>query len=189
MKPQSEGKFKRGKHRGSTGKLSRLSQAGGRGYASMSAAERGHSCPQQLRTASRPSIYPRSSAATRCCGQECPRSAATRLTGCGRGRPFCRLTTVTGPIPCRATQDGSRLVKRAFRSRWRGRESVLTEINLKKGESVERALRRLKKKVDREGTLKVVRNHRHFEKPSEKRRRKEKAARFSAMLSARYADM
>jgi len=72
---------------------------------------------------------------------------------------------------------------------WRGSERVLTEIKLKKGESVEKALRRLKKKIDREGTLKVVRNHRHFEKPSERRRRKEKAARFSAMLSARYADM
>ena len=67
--------------------------------------------------------------------------------------------------------------------------SCVTEIRLKKGEPVERALRRLKKKVDREGTLKVVRNHRHFEKPSEKRRRKEKAARFSAMLTARYADL
>ena len=65
----------------------------------------------------------------------------------------------------------------------------MTEIKLKKGESVDRALRRLKKKIDREGTLKVVRNRRHFEKPSEKRRRKEKVARFSAMLSARYADM
>jgi len=65
----------------------------------------------------------------------------------------------------------------------------MTEIRLKKGEPVDRALRRLKKKVDREGTLKIVRNHRHFEKPSEKRRRKEKAARFSAMLTARYADL
>jgi small subunit ribosomal protein S21 len=65
----------------------------------------------------------------------------------------------------------------------------LTEIRLKKGEPVDRALRRLKKKVDREGTLKTVRSHRHFEKPSEKRRRKEKAARFSAMLTARYADL
>jgi small subunit ribosomal protein S21 len=65
----------------------------------------------------------------------------------------------------------------------------LTEIRLKKGEPVERALRRLKKKVDREGTLKVVRSRRHFEKPSEIRRRKEKVARFSAMLAARYADM
>jgi small subunit ribosomal protein S21 len=63
----------------------------------------------------------------------------------------------------------------------------LTEIRLKKGEPVEKALRRLKKKIDREGTLKVVRNHRHFEKPS--KRRKMKAARFSAMLTARYADL
>ena len=64
----------------------------------------------------------------------------------------------------------------------------MTEIRLKKGESVERALRRLKKKVDREGTLTTVRNHRSYEKPSEKKRRKRKAARFSAMLAARYAD-
>jgi small subunit ribosomal protein S21 len=53
---------------------------------------------------------------------------------------------------------------------------------------VDRALRRLKKKVDREGTLKTARSRRHFEKPSEKRRRKEKVARFSAMLRDRYAD-
>jgi small subunit ribosomal protein S21 len=65
----------------------------------------------------------------------------------------------------------------------------LTEIRLKKGESIDKALRRLKKRVDREGTLKEVRNHRHYEKPSEKRRRKMKMARFSAMLSARYAEM
>ena len=71
----------------------------------------------------------------------------------------------------------------------RGCERVLTEIKVKKGESVERILRRLKKKIDREGTLKIVRNHRHFEKPSERRRRKEKVARFSAMLKARYADL
>ena len=71
----------------------------------------------------------------------------------------------------------------------RGSETGLTEIRLKKGESVDKALRRLKKKIDREGTLKEVRNHRHFEKPSERKRRKMKAARFSAMLSARYADL
>ena len=70
-----------------------------------------------------------------------------------------------------------------------GSEFELTEIRLKKGEPVDRALRRLKKKIDREGTLKEVRAHRHFEKPSERRRRKEKVARFSAMLTARYADL
>lgn len=66
---------------------------------------------------------------------------------------------------------------------------IVTEIRLRKGEPIERALRRLKKRVDREGTLKEVRNHRHFEKPSEKKRRKMKIAKFSAMLSARYADL
>ena len=65
----------------------------------------------------------------------------------------------------------------------------MTEIKLKKGEPVDRALRRLKKKIDREGTLKAVRDNRRFEKPSAKRRRKEKIARFSAMLAARYADL
>jgi small subunit ribosomal protein S21 len=65
----------------------------------------------------------------------------------------------------------------------------LTEIKLKKGEPVDKALRRLKKKIDREGTLRNVRMRRTYEKPSEKRRRKQKVARFSAMLAARYADL
>lgn len=65
----------------------------------------------------------------------------------------------------------------------------MTEIKLKKGEPVDKALRRLKKKIDREGTMKEVRTRRHFEKPSERKRRKMKVARFSAMLSARYADL
>ena len=79
-------------------------------------------------------------------------------------------------------------VRRKLKSQ-RGHGFALTEIKVKKGESVERALRRLKKKIDREGVLKEVRNHRHYEKPSERRRRKMKIARFSAMLSARYADL
>jgi len=65
----------------------------------------------------------------------------------------------------------------------------MSEVHLKKGEPVDKALRRLKKKLDREQTLVQVRLHRRFEKPSAKRRRKEKAARFSAMLKARYADV
>jgi small subunit ribosomal protein S21 len=64
----------------------------------------------------------------------------------------------------------------------------MTEIKLKKGEPVERAIRRLKKKLDREQTLKKFRERRRFEKPSARRRRKEKAARFEAMLRARHAD-
>jgi small subunit ribosomal protein S21 len=64
----------------------------------------------------------------------------------------------------------------------------MTEIRLKRGEPVEKAIRRLKKKLDREQTLQQFRLHRRFEKPSAKKRRKEKAARFSAMLKARHSD-
>ena len=54
---------------------------------------------------------------------------------------------------------------------------------------MEKALRRLKKKLDREQTLQQVRLHRRFEKPSARKRRKTKTARFSAMLKARYAEL
>ncbi len=84
-------------------------------------------------------------------------------------------------------RDGDK--RSPIKTNQKGSEIVLTEIKLKKGEPVEKALRRLKKKIDREGTLKEVRNHRHFEKPSERKRRRMKVARFSAMLSARYADL
>ena len=47
----------------------------------------------------------------------------------------------------------------------------MTEIKLRKQEAIERALRRLKKKRDKEGTLKELRNRRCYEKPSEKKRR------------------
>ncbi len=65
----------------------------------------------------------------------------------------------------------------------------MSEVKLRKGEPVDKALRRLKKKLDREQTLVQVRLHRRFEKPSARKRRKQKAARFSAMLKARYADV
>jgi len=53
----------------------------------------------------------------------------------------------------------------------------MSEIKTRKGEPIEKALRRLKKKMDKEGTLKELRNRRHFEKPSEKKRRQAKRAR------------
>ena len=63
----------------------------------------------------------------------------------------------------------------------------MSEVILRKGEPVDRALRRLKKKLLREQTLLQVRLHRRFEKPSAKNRRKQKAARFAEMLRARAA--
>ena len=47
----------------------------------------------------------------------------------------------------------------------------MIQIRVKKGEAVERALKRLKKAVDREGLIKHVRAVRYFEKPSEKKRK------------------
>ena len=64
----------------------------------------------------------------------------------------------------------------------------MSEVYLKKGEPVDKALRRLKKKLDREQTLQQVRLHRRFEKPSARKRKKQKAARFAAMLKARHSD-
>jgi len=51
------------------------------------------------------------------------------------------------------------------------------QIKLKRGEPVEKALKRLKKIMDKEGLMKRLRANRYFEKPSEKRRRKSARAR------------
>jgi small subunit ribosomal protein S21 len=64
----------------------------------------------------------------------------------------------------------------------------MTEVRLRRGEQVGIALRRLKKKLDREQTLQLFRKRRRFEKPSAEKRRKQKAARFAAMLKARHAE-
>ncbi|MEA2013397.1 MAG: 30S ribosomal protein S21 [Verrucomicrobiota bacterium] len=50
----------------------------------------------------------------------------------------------------------------------------MPDVKLKRSEPVDRALRRLKKKMDKEGTLKDLRNRRFYEKPSEEKRRKNK---------------
>jgi small subunit ribosomal protein S21 len=55
----------------------------------------------------------------------------------------------------------------------------VVEIKLKRGESIDKALRRLKKKLDKEGTMREIRNHRYFEKPSAKRRKKASRIRFN----------
>lgn len=60
------------------------------------------------------------------------------------------------------------------------------EIKLRKSEPLEKALRRLKKKLDREGVLRDVKAKRYFEKPCEKRRQKEKVAAFNNMLRQKH---
>jgi len=55
--------------------------------------------------------------------------------------------------------------------------SFLPGIRVKEGESFESALRRFKKKCEKAGILSDLRRHQHFEKPSERRKRKLNAAR------------
>lgn len=58
-------------------------------------------------------------------------------------------------------------------------QSVI-QVKVKRGEAVERALKRLKKIMDKEGMMKQLRANRYFEKPSEKRRKKSARARARA---------
>jgi len=62
------------------------------------------------------------------------------------------------------------------------------EVKIRKGEPMERALRRLKKRLDREGVIRDVRAKRYFEKPSEVKRRKNKMSAFNNMIRQRYAN-
>jgi len=45
-------------------------------------------------------------------------------------------------------------------------------VRVKEGESFENAMKRFKKQCEKAGILSDLRKHRHYEKPSEKRKRK-----------------
>ena len=53
----------------------------------------------------------------------------------------------------------------------------VTKVQVGENEPLDKALKRLKKKIEREGILKILKSRKHYEKPSEKRRRKMRAAR------------
>jgi small subunit ribosomal protein S21 len=63
------------------------------------------------------------------------------------------------------------------------------EVKIRKNEAVDKALRRLKKRLDRESILLDLRAKRYFVKPSMKRRLKRKEQAFTDMLRNRYANM
>lgn len=56
---------------------------------------------------------------------------------------------------------------------------------LRHGDTIEKALRRLKRKVDAGGALKAIKAGRYYMKPSEKKRLKSKAAQKRTKLAAR----
>ena len=53
----------------------------------------------------------------------------------------------------------------------------MPEIEIRKDEPFEAALRRFKKKIEQEGILREVRDRKHYEKPSERRRKKQRSTR------------
>ena len=61
----------------------------------------------------------------------------------------------------------------------------MLEVKIHPNESIDRGLKKLKKKMMREGIIKELRRRRYYEKPSEARYRKKKKAKFDAMLQAR----
>ena len=52
----------------------------------------------------------------------------------------------------------------------------MSEVIIRDDENFERALKRFKKKCEKAGILSDLRKHRHYEKPSERKKRKLAAA-------------
>jgi small subunit ribosomal protein S21 len=53
---------------------------------------------------------------------------------------------------------------------------ALTKVSVREGESIERAIKRFKRKVEQAGILKEVRKREHYIKPSVKKKLKARAA-------------
>jgi len=60
----------------------------------------------------------------------------------------------------------------------------LTQVNVRRGEPIERALRRFKKKIDKEGIIRQIKRHESYEKPSQRKRRK----RLRAIIKRKIAE-
>jgi small subunit ribosomal protein S21 len=64
-----------------------------------------------------------------------------------------------------------------YRQRTEEADPGMAEVHIRDEESFDRALKRFKKKCEKAGILSDLRKHRHYEKPSERRKRKMNAAR------------
>ena len=69
-------------------------------------------------------------------------------------------------------QGYNQLRPKPARNRHEGGRSRLSEVIIHDDENFERALKRFKKKCEKAGILSDLRKHRHYEKPSERRKRK-----------------
>jgi small subunit ribosomal protein S21 len=61
----------------------------------------------------------------------------------------------------------------------------MPNVKVRMGEPIDKALRTLKKKLDKEGIMKSAKAHRFYDKPSIKKRAKSKAARKRAKTAKR----
>ena len=64
----------------------------------------------------------------------------------------------------------------------------MSKVNICTDEPIDKALKRLKRQLDRDDVMRECRRRRYFEKPSAKKRRRMKEAKFKAMLDARDLD-
>ena len=61
----------------------------------------------------------------------------------------------------------------------------MPEVNFKKNESVDRAMKRLGRKMDREGTMDELRKRRYYEKPSVANKVRKQNHKFRSKVQAR----
>jgi len=64
----------------------------------------------------------------------------------------------------------------------RGEEDLMSRIEIRNNESLEKALRRFKRKIEKEGILKILKARKHYEKPSERKRKKRRALKMKPRL-------
>jgi len=60
------------------------------------------------------------------------------------------------------------------------------EIKLKKNEHIDRAIKRLKRSIDKEGLIKDLKERKYFVKPGDKKRNKSAQARARKRKEAKY---
>ena len=64
----------------------------------------------------------------------------------------------------------------------------MPSVKVREGEAFERAFRRFTKACEKSGLMSEIKKHQHFEKPSERRKRKLNAARRKMRKIQMYAD-
>ena len=62
----------------------------------------------------------------------------------------------------------------------------MAQVQVRQNESIDSALRRFKKELEQAGVLREAREHQHYEKPSDKKRKAEAARKRKIARSNRY---